>query len=272
MEDLLKKYGGLPNLKKHLDFFYQKVCQERGIKHYFFGVNLDNVIKDQVNFRSFVMRKPEHMYRDLPMQIATVAIRVKPNVFEDVMKTLQAQLKIMGVHWKEIPRMSHHIIEIAEETRSAPTDVVKTTIDPALATLDILQKTLAKKGLTSSIKATGELSISVGNSVAYPISLHLSPSAKKLTLIGRGYARQGVEWVEIQKVLDAAMTRFPFFPLEIKKDEDGVFIHSSHTIDYAGAGIPSRMLLNLVKEFSWRYEEVMYQDKDERLINLVRDV
>lgn len=272
MEDLLKKYGGLPNLKKHLDFFYQKVCQERGIKHYFFGVNLDNVIKDQVNFRSFVMRKPEHMYRDLPTQVATVSIRVKPNVFEDVMKTLQAQLKIMGVHWKEIPRMSHHIIEIAEETRSAPTDTIKTIIDPALASLDILQKAFAKKGLTSSVKATGELSLQVGNSVAYPIFIQLAASTKKITLVGRGYARAGVEVSDIQKIMDAAMTRFPFFALELKKDDEGMFIEGKHLIDYAGAGIPTRMLLNLVKEFSWRFEEVMAQDKDERLINLVRDV
>lgn len=253
MEDLLKKYGGLPNLKKHLDFFYQKVCQERGIKHYFFGVNLDNVIKDQVNFRSFVMRKPEHMYRDLPMQVATVSIRVKPNVFEDVMKTLQAQLKIMGVHWKEIPRMSHHIIEIAEETRSAPTDTVKTIIDPALASVDVLQKAFTKKGLTCSVKETGELSLRAGNSVAYPISIQLNASSKQIVVLGRGYARAGVEGAEVQKIIDAAMTRFPFFALELKKDDEEMFIEAKHPVDYAGAGIPTRMLLNLVKEFSWRF-------------------
>lgn len=272
MEDLLKKYGGIPNLKKHLDFFYQRVCHERGIKHYFFGVNLENVIRDQISFRSFVMRKPEHMYRDIPMQVATIAIRVKPNVFEDVMKTLEAQLKVMGVHWKEIPRMAHAIIEVAEETRSAPTDTVKTTIDPALATLDALEKALVKKGITSKRTPSGEMGINKGNNVAYPIFLSLATTARKLTLIGRGYAREGVDEAEIHKIIEAAHKRLPFLPLVIKKDSEGTFIEATHVVDYAGAGIPIRMLINLVKEFSWRFDEVMAMDKDERMINLVRDV
>ena len=59
MEDLLKKYGGVANLRKHLNFFYKKVCEEKKIKHYFFGINVDNVINDVVNYRSFVLRKPD---------------------------------------------------------------------------------------------------------------------------------------------------------------------------------------------------------------------
>ena len=66
MEDLLKRYGGIANLKKHLNFFYKKVCEEKKIKHYFFGINVDNVINDVVNYRSFILRKPDHLYRDYP--------------------------------------------------------------------------------------------------------------------------------------------------------------------------------------------------------------
>jgi len=40
MEDLLKKYGGIKNLKKHLNFFYKKVSEEKRIKHYFFGIDV----------------------------------------------------------------------------------------------------------------------------------------------------------------------------------------------------------------------------------------
>ena len=46
MEDLLKKYGGIKNLKKHLNFFYKKVSEEKRIKHYFFGIDVKNVIND----------------------------------------------------------------------------------------------------------------------------------------------------------------------------------------------------------------------------------
>ena len=35
MEDLLKNYGGIKNLKKHLNIFFEKVVEEKNIKHYF---------------------------------------------------------------------------------------------------------------------------------------------------------------------------------------------------------------------------------------------
>ena len=68
MDDLLKKYGGLPNLRKHLKLFHEKVCEEKGVKHYFFGIQPDLLIADQVNFRSLLMRKLDHFYRETPPQ------------------------------------------------------------------------------------------------------------------------------------------------------------------------------------------------------------
>ena len=56
MEDLINKYGGISNLKKQLNLFYEKICEEKKVKHYFFGINIEHAIQDVVNFRSFVMR------------------------------------------------------------------------------------------------------------------------------------------------------------------------------------------------------------------------
>jgi hypothetical protein len=112
MEDLLKKYGGIPNLKKHLNFFFKKVCEEKNIKHYFFGINVENVINDVVNYRSYGLRKPDHLYRDYPAQTSPVSIKVKIPVFEDVVKVLQLQMQNgMMVNWRDVPRYSHHVMD-----------------------------------------------------------------------------------------------------------------------------------------------------------------
>ena len=76
------------------------------------------------------------MYRETPAQTAVPPIRVRSDVFEDVMKALQTQLKSMGIYWRDIPRVAHHIIEVVEETRSKPADMVKSTLDHELVSLD----------------------------------------------------------------------------------------------------------------------------------------
>ena len=43
----------------------------------------------------------------------------------------------------------------------------------------------------------------------------------------------------------------------------------TQSIAYTTAGIPTRMLLNVAKDFSWRFAEVMALDKDECLINVL---
>jgi hypothetical protein len=45
----------------------------------------------------------------------------------------------------------------------------------------------------------------------------------------------------------------------------------SYTVDSSGRSIPIRILIELVKESSWQFEEVMSQDKSDILINLVTD-
>ena len=211
MEDLLKKYGGLANLKKHLNFFYKKVCEEKNIKHYFFGINVDNVINDVVNYRTFVLRKPDHLYRDFPAQTSPASIKVKIPVFEDVVKVLQLQMQNgMIVNWRDVPRYSHHVMDAIEETRCKSMD-------------------------------------------------------------GKGYGREGVAKEEIIKVAEAAKKKFPFFEFPIKQDANGTFIEMTHVADYSADGVPIRLFLTMLLNFGWRFDEVMALDKDQQMINVVRD-
>ena len=147
MEDLLKRYGGVANLKKHLNFFYKNVCEVKKIKHYFFGINVDNVINDVVNYRSFILRKPEHLYRDYPAQTSPTGIKVSIPVFEDVVKVLQIQMQTaMAVNWRDVPRFSHQVMDIVEETRCKSMDAdVPMVIKPNLVTLDAIDAVLKDK-------------------------------------------------------------------------------------------------------------------------------
>lgn len=271
MDDLLKKYGGVANLKKNLLIFIDKVGNDKGIKHYLFGVKSEHVLADQVNFRSFVMRKLDHQYGDAPAQTALPSVRVKLNVTTDVMKVLSNQLRIMGVNWREVPRMAHHILTVVEESRARASDTVKTSLEGSLVTGEVIDQLLKKKGAHTKQLANGDLMVISGLSLAYPIYIRVQPSARKLILFGRGYTYQSVSASEIQNFVDIAKKRWGFMDFVVNQDEEGTYVETTHTVDYSGGSIPLRMLIELFKEFSWRFEEVMSQDKSDILINLVAD-
>lgn len=275
MEDLLKKYGGIANLKKHLNFFYKKVCEEKNVKHYFFGINVENVINDVVNYRTFVLRKPDHLYRDYPIQSAPATIKVKIPVFEDVVKILQIQMQTgMIVNWRDVPRFSHHVMEAVEETRCKSMDSdMPMTVKPDLVTMQVLDEILTdrKRQVRTEMQENGDLKIDRSWQIVYPFFLRLSPENKSITLIGKGYAREGVPKEEVVKVADAAKKKFPFFEFPIKEDASGRYIEMSHTADYSPDGVPIRMFLTMLLNFGWRFDEVMALDKDQQMINVVRD-
>ncbi len=275
MEDLLKKYGGIANLKKHLNFFYKKVCEEKNVKHYFFGINVDNVINDVVNYRTFILRKPEHLYRDFPAQTSPASIKVKIPVFEDVVKILQIQMQDgMIVNWRDVPRYSHHVMDAIEETRCKSMDSdAPMSIKAGLVTIEALNEVLTdrKRQVRTEMQENGDLKLGQSWQIAYPFYLRLSTEAKTIMLIGKGYGRDGVSKEEIVKVAEAAKKKFPFFEFPIKEDADGTYIEMTHVADYSGDGVPIRLFLTMLINFGWRFEEVMALDKDQQMINVVRD-
>lgn len=94
---------------------------------------------------------------------------------------------------------------------------------------------------------------------------------KTVTLYAKGYGREGVDESAIQKILQTAKKKLTHFKLHLKKDAKGLYIEMRHVADYAADGLPIRLFLVLLTNFSLRFDEVMALDKDEQLIHVVRD-
>ena len=128
-----------------------------------------------------------------------------------------------------------------------------------------------KRQARTQRQENGDLKIEKSWQIVYPFFLRLSQEAKTITLIGKGYARAGVAKEEVIKVADAAQKKFPFFEFPIKQDEDGYYIEFTYTADYSADGLPIRLFLVMLLNFGWRFDEVMALDKDQQMINVVRD-
>lgn len=275
MDKLLKIYSDIKSLKKQLRIFSSQVSEENRIKHYFFGVNIENMISDVINYMVFILPKPEYVYQDFPIQTSPISIKVRIPVFEEVCRVLQKQLQIgMLVSWKDSQRISHYIMEAVEENRCKSMDSgEKTSIPSNLVNLETINKILnhSSRGVHTKYEENGDLLLERSWRITYPFFLHLSQENKTITLYAKGYAREGVDESEILKILQAAKNKLPLFNLYLKKDSKGIYIEMRNVSDYSADGIPIRLFIVLLLSFSWRFEEVMALDKDHQLIHVVRD-
>ncbi len=271
MQDIIQKHGGWTLFKRHMASLYERVCDDKKIKHYFFGVKQEHVVNDQVSFQSFVLPKPNHLYLETPDQHAIAAIRVKPAVMDDVFQAVQREMQLMGVNWRDLARSAHYIMRITEETRARSADTENSFLERDQVNEANLDKLLKKKYVNSKVQENNEIFLNKGGAITYPFWLVLDTPARKLRFVARGYGREGIDVAHVQAVMDKALARYDFMPLVLRKDAQGDHIYCEFTMDYAAMGIPIRMLLSSIKEFSQRFDEVMVLDKDERLINLVRD-
>ena len=113
-------------LKEKLDYalqlFYNDVLEKKDLRHFFFGMDIKRVIEDYHLYKHFVMPKPERYYKEMVMQTAPSEIQVKAPQFEEILISLQSNMRLAGFLKTEIPKLSVHVIEVIEESRAQKSD------------------------------------------------------------------------------------------------------------------------------------------------------
>ena len=68
------------------------------------------------------MPKAERYYKEMVMQTAPSEVQVKAPQFEEVLISLQNNLRLAGFLKSEIPKLSVHVLEVIEESRAQKAD------------------------------------------------------------------------------------------------------------------------------------------------------
>ena len=53
---MMEKYGGVKKINKVIEQLYEAVGEKRDLRHYFFNIKLENLIRDQLQFHAYSMR------------------------------------------------------------------------------------------------------------------------------------------------------------------------------------------------------------------------
>ncbi len=265
----MKKYGGQTVFKQLLQQFFEEVTSQRAIRHYFFNVVMEKMIEDQINYSQYILRKPDRAYLDGPMQSSTPDIRVSPNVFDDVLITLQNLLTKRKFAREDVNRIASKILDVCEETRSQANDTNIMMLKAVDVSIENLIAYYEKNKTDARIdnKMGGEVYTSRGTT--YPFWSRLDTDKKTITLVGRAFANDPGRVAQLEAIKNLAVEKIPFFPLEVRATPAASCIYSEYTFSYA-LGVPTRLLMRCARDFSSLFYEVLKVDRDEELRNLTR--
>jgi len=267
MLTLIDKYGGEKFYKKLITQFYEEVTAQRAMRHYFFNVPCENLLNNQMEYGQFILRKSERGYREDFMQWSPSDIRVSPNVFDEIVITLENMLFKAKVVREDIPVFTWHIFDLCEETRSQTVDTKTMLLTAVEINQESIKSMYDKNKAEARIEKNGEVFVTKG--LTYPLWNTLKAQDQTITLVGRAFANDPSRVTDMNEIKEKAMLKVPFLNLKSYASEKVSFIYCDHKLSYA-KGLPVRLILKCAREFSTAFNEVLAVDKEQVLKNLTR--
>ena len=263
-------FGGLPKIKMIVRDLYSQVNERSDLRHYFLNVTPEKIIADQEHFSGYVLRKPDHAYFGPLLQSAELEIQVDAGVFSDIVDCLKNILRSAGVAEKDVPRLSTHIMEIIEESRTQGNDNKIGMLKPVDVSIDTLSQIYRRNKLEASIKSADLIYAfpSVpGGLYPFPFFTRLDTDHQTLTLSCQTAAKENATAEEMQALVSAALKYAPIMQFEARMEEPNPLFLAHYTLPYE-FGIPSRLLIKIAQQFSKTFRETLNYDTEKILLKV----
>ncbi len=250
-------------LEYALQLFYDDVLEKKDLRHFFFGMDLKRIIEDYHLYKHFVMAKPERYYKEMVMQTSPSEIQVKAPQFEEVLISLQANMKIAGFLKTEIPKMSVHVIEVIEETRAQKSDAEVKVWKPLEVTNQMVCDFYNRSRTDARLEKNGDIYAS--RSFMYPFWTR-ALNTKQIIFIGQAFAASSfTPLTELQALCDQINEKVTQQTFSVREGPNGAVLFARHAFSYAN-GLPVRLLLRGAKQFAASFEAAVTMDTNQLLV------
>jgi hemoglobin len=264
---MMDKYGGFPTIKKVVEALFEEVGEKRDLRHYFFNIKLENLIRDQKLFHAYSMRKPDRFYREQLMQTANSDIQVSVSVFDEVLLCLIDILRQHDVDKDEAVRIAVHLIEIMEETRSQAGDTVVTVWKPVDINNQLINNFYNNNRTDSRIEKNGD--VYATRNFPHPFWTRVALDKKQITFIAQAFAQDSTTLEQVEQLAIKANQRVGILNLEAVEGPKGPVLFARHVLPFEH-GVPTRLLLRAAHQFSRGFETGLNADKEELMKKVLK--
>ena len=169
-----------------IKIFYDNVMEQKDLRHFFFGMNIEKLVKDIELYQDFFMPKPDRYFRETFSQTAPSAIQIKAPQFDELQITLQTSLRSGGYLKSQIPVLSAKLLEMFEESRAQMADENIKVWKPLEVTNQLVADLYNANRTDARLEKNGDVYGSRG--FMYPFWTRVANDTKQLIFIGQGFS------------------------------------------------------------------------------------
>jgi hypothetical protein len=210
------------------------------------------------------MPKPERYYKEMVMQTTPSEIQVKAPQFEEILISLQNNMRIAGFLKTEVPKLSVHVIEVIEESRAQKSDAELKVWKPLEVTNQLVCDFYNRSRTDARLEKNGDIYASRG--FLYPFWTRVAVDTKQIIFIGQAFATSSFTPVaEIQALCAQINEKVTQQNFSVREGPNGAVLFARHAFSYAN-GLPLRMLLRGAKQFAASFEAGINMDANQLLV------
>ena len=251
-----------------IKLFYDNVMEQKDLRHFFFGMTIEKLVKDIELYQDFFMPKPDRYYREPFSQTSPSAIQIKAPQFDELQITLQTSLRSGGYLKSQIPVLSAKLLEMFEESRAQMADENIKVWKPFEVTNQLVADLYNANRTDARLEKNGDVYGSRG--FMYPFWTRVAGDTKQLIFIGQGFSTSVDTPLEtVEAFCKQVNEKFTHQKFQVRQSAKGPVLFARHAISY-NQGVPTRMLMRAAKQFSTTFEGAMNMDSDKLLKNIIR--
>jgi hypothetical protein len=251
-----------------IKIFYDNVMEQKDLRHFFFGMTIEKLIKDIELYQDFFMPKPDRYFRETFSQTAPSAIQIKAPQFDELQITLQTSLRSGGYLKSQIPLLSAKLLELFEESRAQMADENIKVWKPFEVTNQLVCDLYNANRTDARLEKNGDVYGSRG--FMYPFWTRVANDTKQLIFIGQGFSTSvDTPLATVEAFCNQVNEKFTHQKFQVRQSAKGPVLFARHAISYT-QGVPTRMLMRAAKQFSTTFEAAMNMDSDKLLKNIIR--
>jgi len=251
-----------------IKIFYDNVMEQKDLRHFFFGMTIEKLVKDIELYQDFFMPKPDRYFRETFSQTSPSAIQIKTPQFDELQITLQTSLRSGGYLKTQIPLLSAKLLELFEESRAQMADENIKVWKPLEVTNQLVCDLYNANRIDARLEKNGDVYGSRG--FMYPFWTRVANDTKQLIFIGQGFSTSvDTPLATVEAFCNQVNEKFTHQKFQVRQSAKGPVLFARHAISYA-KGVPTRMLIRAAKQFATTFEGAMNMDPDKLLKNIIR--
>ncbi|MEO0319006.1 MAG: hypothetical protein RL404_2683 [Pseudomonadota bacterium] len=239
--------------------FYDGVCGNDLVKHYFVLARKNTTLQDMKRYWSYLTPKTALEYRRPATPTASVDIQLPESQFSEIVQVMARVCRERKVNPEHVPQLTHEILELIEETRSQTNDMLPSKMETHEVEPEKLCAFLKRYKIFAEVMPSKNIMVERG--LSHKVWLSIEPEGKRIHIEGRIYISDAAFDDQINEIIERQDQQESFVGLRLERGQGAQHLAERHALSYRH-GIPMRLFTRYLRRFSMDLDRVYAFDKE----------